>query len=226
MESKNRVTKYNKLEILYVLLMYILIFQNFIQKNIDWFRYADEILAIIGVIIGFLFLLKNKLHIKKRNLIIVIMLTIILITGFYSVIKYKYQTLTYAIIDSLLVVKFFSTYCLSQIVFKNINKLTKSNIIRKNIKIITIILLVFTICNYAFDIYKGEIRYGIKSNKLFFEHPTYLAAICIALIANNLIFNKNINNIYTYILILILASTLRFKALGAVIQTRKSLFQN
>ena len=58
MESKNRVTKYNKLEILYVLLMYILIFQNFIQKNIDWFRYADEILAIIGVIIGFLFLLK------------------------------------------------------------------------------------------------------------------------------------------------------------------------
>ena len=43
-----------------------------------------------------------------------------------------------------------------------------------------------------------------------------MAAVCIALIANNIFFSKKINSIYNYIALIILVSTMRVKALGAV----------
>ena len=202
------------LELLYIILIYLLIFQNFLQNYIHILQYLDEFIAMIGIGTGILSLKKNNYKIKKMNLIILSYLTLITIIGFYSVFRYKYQKLIYSTVDWIIIMKFFSTFFLGQTVFKNINKSKKIN---ANIKIITIFLFLLTIANYVFNLYDGEIRYGIKANRLFFEHQTYLAAACIALLANFIFFSQKINKIYIYMLIFIIISTIRLKAIGGAI---------
>ena len=210
--KKNKGT--TKLEILYIIIFYILIFQDFLQRYITPLQYFDELLGVIGIIASIYILIKNKFKLKKSNLIFTVSIIIISIIGFYSVLKYKYQTLLNASIDWMLVIKFFAVYSLSQIAFKRILKDKDNRVIRINIQIIIIILFVLTILNYMFNIYDGQIRLGMKSNKLFFGHQSRLAAVCVALLANNIMFSKKINNVYNYMILLVLFSTLRLKAIA------------
>ena len=210
-------SKGSKLGYIYIILLYALIFQNFLQSYIKIFQYLDEILAVLGIIIMIYDFLKSRGKINRGNLIIIVCLTIISIIGFYSTIKYKYQEISYALIDWIAIIKFFTIYILSQTITKRYELMESSKFIYKGIKIAVIILLILTIMNYLFKLYPSEIRYGIMANRLFYEHPTYLAATCMALLANIIVFSKKINNIYIYICLLILVSTLRMKAIATLL---------
>lgn len=211
----------NKKEIRYyffVLCIYLFIFQNALQRYIPIFQYADEIFALllIPVLIIHIVKSKNRFVIKKYDLIIVVSLLILVIIGIYSNIKYGYQQPLMVISDLLLVLKFFMVYYLSGYIFKSEKMEIYSKNIVKHVKFIIIFLFIMTIFNYAFNLYVGEIRYGIKSNKLFYEHPTYLSAVCVILLANLIIFEKKLNWKYICIILLILITTFRFKAIGFV----------
>lgn len=210
--SKNKIASY-----IYILVLFLLVFQNFLQIYIQIFQYYDEILAIIGILAILYDLVRTKGKIKKINLIILICLFVISIIGFYSVMQNKYQELQYSFIDWIIVMKFFLIYLLSQIFTKYFDLSQYANQIYKSIKAIIIILTLFTIANYAFKLYPSEVRFGIMANKLFYEHPTYLAAVCIALIANIILFSNKVKNKYVYICLIILASTMRFKAIAATV---------
>lgn len=202
----------------FIICIYLFTFQNALQKTIPIIQYLDEIFALllIPVLIVHLIKSKNRFLIKKYDLIIIVALSILVFTGIYSNIKYKYQPLKLAISDMLLILKFFMAYYLSGFIFKNeyINKYSKD--VSKHIKLIIIFLLIMTILNYAFNLYSGEIRYGIKSNSLFYEHPTYLSAVCVMLLANLIMFEKKINWLYTGIIVFILCTTIRVKAIGFI----------
>ena len=204
----------NKYANIYIILIYLLVFQNFLQRYISVFQYTDEVLAIVGIIYFVVDRIRSGCKVKKNDLYLCILLVVLTIIGLYSNIMYEFQTINYALKDWLLIMKFFFVYLLARTISTKDNLENSSGVIYKNLKIIVIILSVFTILNYLLDLYPGEIRYGIMSNKLFFEHPTYLAAICIALIANIILFSKKINNIYIVICLVILISTLRFKAIA------------
>lgn len=212
MENKS---KNSKIIYIYIVLLYLLVFQNFLQTYIKVFQYLDELLSVLGLITVLYDFIEKKGKINKGRLIILICLIIISILGFYSNLKYNYQNMEYAIVDWLVFIKFFFVCFLSQTITQRFNLVTKSKIIYKNIKLIVLILLILTIINYIFKVYPSEIRYGIMANKLFYEHPTYLAATCIALLVNIIIFSNKINNAFSYICILLLITTLRTKAIAS-----------
>ena len=49
---KNLKYKVNVLDFMYVILLYLLIFQDVLRTNISIFQYLDEILAVVGIMIG------------------------------------------------------------------------------------------------------------------------------------------------------------------------------
>lgn len=201
--------------IFFVFTIYTLVFQNLLQEYITPIQYFDEVLAFIFFPVFILFAKKNK--IKKYDLILIISLDILFLIGLYSNYKFGYQPLSIALSDIILVYKFFLVYYLFSIINKNKLIEKYSNNIVKHLKIITIILFIFTILNYIFKMFPYEERYGIMSNRLFYAHPTYLAAICIFLLCSFILFNKKINDKYIYILMFIILTTLRMKAIGFLI---------
>lgn len=201
----------------YILILYLLIFQNFLQSFSIIFQYLDEFISFLGILVTIIDIIRKRGKVNKLNLIILLCIVLIFITGFYAVLKNKYQTIMYALLDAFLLFKFFFVYFLAYIISKKADLLKYSKQIYFNLKIIVIILFIFTIANYIFKIYPFGERYGIMVNKLFFEHPTYLAGACIGLIVNLETFSKKLNNKYIFISLLILISTLRMKAIGAAI---------
>ncbi len=211
-KNKSKIIAY-----IYILLLYLLIFQNFLQSFIEVFQYLDEAIALLGLFVLIYDIIRKKGKVSRSFFIILVCLLLIFIIGFYAVVTNKYQTINYALIDAFLLFKFFFVYFLSCIMTKKNNILAFSKVIYFHLKIILIILTIFTIANYIFKIYPFGERYGIMVNKLFFEHPTYLAGACIALLVNFITFSDKISNKYIILTLLILISTLRVKAIGGAL---------
>ena len=204
--------------ILFIICLYLLIFQNFIQTYIPIVKFFDEILSLMFIPILVIYLIKNKgkLLIKKNDFIIVICLLIILVIGLYSNFTYKIQSFKSVISDMLLVYKFFMVYYLSSLLWHEDNLVKHKNKIIFHIKLIIVILVGLTFLNYTFNLYPNEMRFGIKSNRLFYSHSTYLAATCVFIIAIFIKYEKNWKSFYFISIILVLISTLRFKAIASV----------
>lgn len=218
--DKNIIKKKDKFTIyIFIVIIYILIFQNVFQKYIRLFQYFDEILAILFIPYLIMFLLNRKsLKISKYDFIILLSLFGIFVIGIYSNLKYKYQNISIAFADVLLLFKFFLTYFMFSII--NRKHLFEENkaIILKNLKIIVMILFVFTLVNYVFRIYPAEKRYlGIMVNKIFYDHPTNLVAVCVFLLTSLIYFDSKVKTKYTFILIFLIFTTLRMKAIGFII---------
>lgn len=218
---ENETQKISTKCLLFIVIVYILVFQDFIQNYISVFQYADELLALFVFPIVIIRIKKTRdFKIKKNHLILIVLLAIITAIGIYSNITFKYQEIKFVLSDLLVFLKFFMAYFLSNMLFDE--EFIKSNIrlIRKNIKFIIYFLFVCTMLNYAFKIWPGaDIRYGIPSNKLFYGHPTTLAGACIFLLALLELTGKNkkIEFIPLICVSMVLVSTFRLKALAAVL---------
>ena len=198
---------------LFIIIIYLLVFQNLLQKYIEIFRYFDEFLAICSIpVIIFSVLKKKEIKIKKYDLYIVIFLFIIGIIGVYSSYHFKYQPIGIVLLDIILFYKFYLVYYMFNILNKGdyLNKNRKD--IVKHLKFIIILFLTMTIFNYIFKMFPYEYRYGIMANRIFYEHPTNLVATSVFLITALIYFEKKIDFKYTIIIGVIIASTLRMKA--------------
>lgn len=202
----------------FIVCMILLLFQNPIQTFIPFMQYFDEILSLLAIPV-FVINIKNNFNVRKYNAYIVLLFLILIFSGLYSSIVNKYQPYRIIFSDLLLVSKFFLAYSLSEILF-NADFFKKHKLrISRITKFIIIIFLGLTILNYIFVIWpQKDFRFGIMSNQLFYAHPTLLAASCIFL-ATVLLITTNIKNEkkYMVMLVLILMSTLRFKAIGAAL---------
>lgn len=205
----------------FIISIYILIFQNLLQNVIKCIQYFDECFSLLLVPVLFFKIrknLQNDIKVKMSNFCLIILSFFILIVGIFSNVVYKYQQPKAYLIDVLLVFKFFLVYLLTQLVWGNTGFLDKySYKIYKHTRFVLYILFVLTIFNYIFQIWPWEYRWGIMSNKLFFEHPTILAASCMFLFALLFISNKSVKMVDATICGIILLSTLRMKAIGTVI---------
>lgn len=199
----------------FIVCMYIFAFQNWIQKYIPIFKYFDEFLALIAIPILCYSRKKSKgVLINKDTIVTAILLLIVFILGITSNLMYKYRPLNTITEDVVLIFKFFVVYYLySEFLKKDLLYRYKRDI-SKHAKILILFLFLFTICNYVFNIFDGEIRIGIKSNQLMYEHTTYLVAATIFLLVNLVLFDEKIISKYIFMALFIIVSTLRAKAIG------------
>ena len=206
--------------IFFIICIYILIFQNFLQTIFWPIQYFDEFVSLLAIPILLFSLIKNKgsVKLKSNNFFMFLLFVLLIMSGLYSSAKYKYQPLGIALSDMLLISKFFLAYLMSQLLFTNRMIQNYKKRISTHVKVIVIMIFLLTILNYIFALWPSDsYRFGIMTNKLFFSHPTVLVSLCIFLLSL-LVLTKNDNKkIITYIifLLVVMLSTLRFKAIGA-----------
>ncbi|WP_302334559.1 hypothetical protein, partial [uncultured Romboutsia sp.] len=128
-------------------------------------------------------------------------------------------TIIPALKDAVCVFKGIITYVFIPLCLSNLKLDEYLTIINNHLKIITGLVFLTVVGNLLFDIFPYyEIRFGIKSQQIFFTHPTYLASfsvIIIILLSVNLREHKE-NKKYIILMLLVLASTLRFKSIAFI----------
>lgn len=202
--------------IFFIFCFYMFIFQFTLQDNIRILKYWDEIYALIFFPLIFLKLLnnKNKNKLKKADKYILLSAIIIITIGIFGNVIFQYQKFNIAIKEILIVFKFLLSFYVTKMIFSNLH-IYENEKIANHAKLIAIFLLILIILDYMFGLFPQHIRYGLKTEQLFFGHPTGLAAIMIFNLALLLYTSKSKRkNIYVAICIFIIASTLRAKALA------------
>ena len=211
----------NKDKIKLISLFYFMIFQNVLENYFNIFGILDEAMSAAIVIIAIINILssRKKYVICKNNKKILVSVLALIIIGVIGNLKTDYQTIIPALKDAVCVFKGIITYVFIPLCLSNLKLDEYLTIINNHLKIITGLVFLTVVGNLLFDIFPYyEIRFGIKSQQIFFTHPTYLASfsvIIIILLSVNLREHKE-NKKYIILMLLVLASTLRFKSIAFI----------
>ena len=94
-----------------------------------------------------------------------------------------------------------------------------SNNIFFHVKAVTLIYAALIAIDWIFDIFPEIIRFGIKSTRLIYSHPTVFVACCVLLIMVLLSVSQNIAGykLWLIILLILMCTTLRSKAWGTAL---------
>ena len=211
----------NKVKIILISLFYFMIFQNVLENYFNVFGILDEAMSAVIVIIAIINILssRKKYVICKNNKKILVSVLALIIIGVIGNLKTDYQTIIPALKDAVCVFKGIITYVFIPLCLSNLKLDEYLTIINNHLKIITGLVFLTVVGNLLFDIFPYyEIRFGIKSQQIFFTHPTYLASfsvIIIILLSVNLREHEE-NKKYIILMLLVLASTLRFKSIAFI----------
>ena len=211
----------NKDKIKLISLFYFMIFQNVLENYFNVFGILDEAMSAVIVIIAIINILssRKKYVICKNNKKILVSVLALIIIGVIGNLKTDYQTIIPALKDAVCVFKGIITYVFIPLCLSNLKLDEYLTIINNHLKIITGLVFLTVVGNLLFDIFPYyEIRFGIKSQQIFFTHPTYLASfsvIIIILLSVNLREHEE-NKKYIILMLLVLASTLRFKSIAFI----------
>lgn len=201
---------------IFIILMYLFIFQDFLDKNISGlFGYFDEVYSILFIPVYLLF--KKNSKINKIDFFIILDIIIFNCVAILSSVISGLQSFKPVIQDWIIVNKFVLSIGVSNILFKNLLNDKNKNKILTHCKVLTVLFIFLIILDYIFNIFGEyyELRFGLKVSTLFYSHPTYLCASSIFLLSVLLMCrNEKKNEIIYYILIsLCIISTLRTKAI-------------
>ena len=211
----------NKDKIILISLFYFMIFQNVLENYFNIFGILDEAMSAAIVIIAIINILssRKKYVICKNNKKILVSVLALIIIGIIGNLKTDYQTMIPALKDAVCVLKGIITYVFIPLCLSNLNLDEYLTTMNNHLKFITGLVFLTVIANLLFDIFPYyEIRFGIKSQQIFFTHPTYLASfsvIIIILLSVNLREHEE-NKKYIILMLLVLASTLRFKSIAFI----------
>ena len=198
-----------------------MIFQNVLENYFNIFGILDEAMSAAIVIIAIINILssRRKYVICKNNKKILVSVLALIIIGKIGNLKTDYQTMIPALKDAVCVLKGIITYVFIPLCLSNLNLDEYLTTMNNHLKFITGLVFLTVIANLLFDIFPYyEIRFGIKSQQIFFTHPTYLASfsvIIIILLSVNLREHEE-NKKYIILMLLVLASTLRFKSIAFI----------
>lgn len=208
--------------IILVFCIYLFIFKDAFVNRLPLLGYVDELFALMSIPCFILKLRENNLRIKIKGNKIVLLIVIFCICGFTGNLIWRYQPLfRVAIPDLYLNLKFWMSIYVGGCVLSQVNLDKYGKKISKHILIIMCIWIVLILADYVITghLYVANIRYGLRSTQLYYEVHTYFAAACAFLIAMLTLIKKETAHfeIKICILLIMLASTLRSKAFGAVI---------
>lgn len=207
----------NKARLLIVILL-VLIFQDFISSYIPLFKYFDEIFSLSAFLILIIEVLSNhgKIRLKRDEKNLFVFWGGFILCGCISYWMNSSQPVIAFAGDLFLNSKFVLAFYVGNKIGKSSSKFNKQ-IIANSITIITALLFFALICNFFFRFFPTqEIRFGIPIQKLFFSHSGYLASCAILLFVITLYLYETITMPFVYIFmqLFIVVSTLRYKAIA------------
>ncbi len=209
----------NKSFFLFLGITLLLLYQDMLQRYMAVFKSIDEVVGFVFLPVVFiLYIYKNEKLYREEQFIILLYILFIL-TGIMSSLVNKFQSLSAAISDLVIVSKFLGGYFFARICFGGIVLPDYKKHIRAAFRTITAVTFVLTLLDIIFNIFpKGDKRFFIHSEKLLFSHPTYLALFCIVILAYlTLVFeNRLADYIFLIQIILVCVSTFRVKAIGMI----------
>lgn len=215
----DRIVKFKY--IFFIVCLYLFIFQFALQEYIPWLKYWDEVYAILFFPLILIKILKNKfkkqkIRIQKEDEIILLAVILLILIGIMANIIFQYQKNFIAFQEILIVFKFLLAFYTTKLIFEDI-KIYQNEKLANHTKIITVSLFFLIILDYIFGFFPQQIRYGLKTEQLFFGHQTGLVAVMIVNLAT-LMYTSNSKHKFLYIILnlFIIASTLRAKALAIV----------
>lgn len=162
------------------LFVYILIifFNNFFEKYIPYASYTDEMLCLLFLVIGIVYVCKDKgrVIVNKEQKNIMLCMFLLFLIGIMGNIMYGYMPFISVIVrDVIVTFKFFIIYLIGRkIIIKNDIQLNSEKLICIT-KIIITVIFVFGIINLFVNTgIADEVRYGLRSYKFIYSHYTYL----------------------------------------------------
>ena len=208
--------------IFFILCFYLFIFQFALQEYIPILQYWDEFYAILFFPLILIKVFekrrkKEKVEVRKEDKIILLLAVLIILLGVLGNIIFMYQNIFIAVQEILIVFKFLLAFYTSKMIFEDLN-IYHNEKIANHTKLITIFLFILIILDYIFGFFPQQIRYGLKTEQLFFGHQTGLAAVMIVNLSILMYTSKSkFKMLYVILNLFIISSTLRAKALAIVV---------
>lgn len=206
--------------LIFLFVLYFFVFQSMIAQVFPVFNYWDEFYALLCILIWAIHL-KGKVRINNNlKTKVVILLIIYICIGCVSNMIYSLQVIQAVLLDIFLNLKFFLGIGTTVYLFKNYSLESHKCSIKFHIKIILTVLFVLIVINKIFHVFpQANIRFGLASEVLFFYHPTnFAAAVFFLTVLLMLVYEKRPKDIiFIAMALLLIMSTLRFKAIASEI---------
>lgn len=208
--------------LLFVVLLYLIVFREALEDILSIFGYLDEAIACFALPIAVKNLSVNRWELKIRKISrqsCAFWLTISILFALLGNMMYKYQNFFSAVLpDLILYLKFWLSIYVGYNLFKKLDFSLFSKRIIKHLKFVVWLYIVLLGLDFLFELFPGDVRYGLKSTQLFYGLHTTFCAMCVTLLALFTLFKAKVRNykFYSCTLLLLIASTLRSKAFGAV----------
>ena len=208
--------------VIFIFCIYLFIFKDAFVNSLPLLRYVDELFALMSIPCFALKLSKNDFRIRIKENKTVFLIVIFCICGFTGNLIWKYQPLFRAAIpDFYLNLKFWLAIYVGGCVFSQVNLDKYGRRISRHIVIIMCIWIILIFGDYIIPghLFEANIRYGLRSTQLYYEVHTFFAAACAFLISMLTLVKRKTTHfeVKICILLIMLASTLRSKAFGAIV---------
>ena len=198
--------------------IWLLAFQNALECLWGAFTLIDESVALLGVaLLLYDILYVRKCRLERDMLWIGASLAVFVIVGISGNALFRYQPLSCVVTDLYTNLKFFFAIAAGFYFFKGAQWDALRRTINLHAKAAVMLVLVVFLVDRVFQFYPSEVRMGIRSAKLFFEHQTYLAGSMVFLVMLLTAAFEKKNMPFIAAALIVLAFTMRGKALGGVL---------
>lgn len=206
--------------LIFVCLFYFFLIKDWLEQNISFVNYSDEVIALLAFPIFFFELKKNQFKLKIKRGGYGRCIVIFMIVGLLGNIVYRYQDLLKAVLpDMFLCMKFWLALYVGRHIWTKISLEKYAEKIYRHIKLAVLIYCTGYLLDQWLHIFRASIRYGMRSTQLIYGHPTSFAACCAFLIVLLLTLTDYISGWKKWlsILLFLMCTTLRSKACGTAI---------
>lgn len=213
-------TKRNYNYYIFILIFYLIIFRELLENYLPIFRYLDELISCMAIPIAIKKLYERHGLLRIRKNSYPFWVGVAILFALAGNIVYGYQDMLKAVLpDLLLNLKFWLSIYVGITLFKSINLSLNGGKIANHIKAVVWLYVLLLFLDKFLNLFPGDYRYGMKSTFLFYGLHTIFCAMCVFLLALLLLVKDKTRHftLYSVILLLLMASTMRSKAFGGVI---------
>lgn len=201
----------------FMALIVLLTFQNALETVWDPFSYIDEGVALIGAVWGlYEITIVQRCRPTKEQLWVGLPLLVFVAVGLTGNLLYRYQPQKAVIIDLYTNLKFFFAIGTGYYLFRGADwEELKKTAVSCARGIVLALFLIF-LADRLFCLWSAEVRHGIRSAVLFFQHPTYFAGAAAFLLTLLTVFYEKKSLPCIAMTLAMITFTMRSKAFASV----------